>query len=138
MRLAALVFLALTIVAGCSPAQPRTSESLAQSDLIVTNIETAPVEYQLSYLDAGQLPRGNDVNAARIRYLLKVISDQTGDSVQHIADRTSASTTVLKKDYGKAVTNQRFLEGANEYVLARGPKLDYDSLSGLLIVGLGK
>ena len=58
-----------TIAFGCGKPAPRTPEELAKSDLYVTNIETAPIEYQLAFQDSGELPRGNDVNAARIRYL---------------------------------------------------------------------
>ena len=112
--------------------------SLSQSDLIIAEIESAPIEYQLAYLDNGQLPRGRDVNAARIRYLLKFLSEKTGDSNQHIADRTSAATDTLKRDFGREVTRQRFLEEANQYYEASRPQINYDSLAALLITTMSK
>jgi hypothetical protein len=111
---------------------------LAKSDLIVTDIQKAPVEYQLTYLDSGHLPRGNDVSAARIRFLLRSISATTGDSADQIADRTSRSTTVLREQYGKAITNLRFLEEANRYLESGAPKTNYNDLSTLQIILLGK
>lgn len=120
------------------PVKMPSASSLSQSDLIITEIKSAPIEYQLAYLDNGQLPRGRDVNAARIRYLLKSLSEKTGDSSQHIADRTSAATDTLKRDFGREVTRQRFLEEANEYYDASRPQINYDSLAALLITSLGK
>lgn len=116
----------------------QSTGNLAQSDLYITNVETAPVEYQLAYLDSGHLPRGNDLSAARIRYLLKYMEERTGDSQKHVADRTSASTSLLKQKYGRAVTNQRFLEEANAYFKAGGPKTNFDDLSGMLVITLGR
>jgi hypothetical protein len=120
------------------PVKTPSAPSLSQSDLIITEIKSAPVEYQLAYLDNGQLPRGRDVNAARIRYLLKSLSEKTGDSNQHIADRTSAATDTLKRDFGREVTRQRFLEEANKYYEASRPQINYDSLAALLITAMGK
>ena len=121
-----------------APKPPRTSESLASSDESVTDVETAPPEYQLAYIDAGALPRGNDVNAARIRYLLKSLSTVTGETPQGIADRTRGCTATLKRDYGKPISNQRFLEEANEYFKSGRPQTDYNSVSTMLIAGLGR
>lgn len=118
--------------------RPQTSESLSQSDLIITDIKAAPIEYQLAFLDSGHLPRGTDINAARIRYLLKELSEKTGDAPAQISDRTTRCTTVLKQDYGKAVTNQKFLEEANNYYKAGGPKMNYEALSTLLVMQMGK
>ena len=120
------------------PVKRPSAPSLSQSDLIITEIKSAPIEYQLAYLDNGQLPRGRDVNAARIRYLLKSLSEKTGDSNQHIADRTSAATDTLKRDFGREVTRQRFLEEANEYYDSSRPQINYDSLAALLITAMGK
>jgi len=121
------------------PVKTPSAASLSQSDLIITKIKSAPIEYQLAYLDNGQLPRGTDVNAARIRYLLKSLSEKTGDSNQHIADRTSAATDTLKRDFGREVTRQRFLEEANGYYYdASKPQINYDSLAALLITTMGK
>jgi len=114
-----------------------SAPSLSQSDVIIAGIKSAPIEYQIAYLDNGQFPRGNDANAARIRYLLKSLSEKTGDSNQHIADQTSAATDKLKRDFGREVTRQRFLEEANEYYEARRP-ISYDSLAALLIPAIGK
>jgi hypothetical protein len=112
-----------------------SAPSLSESDLIITDIKAAPIEYQLAYLDSGHLPRGTDVNAARIRYLLKTLAGKTGDSAQHIGERTYATTASLKREYGREITHQRFLEEANNY---NGPKMNYDSLSALLVAELGK
>lgn len=120
------------------PVKTPSAPSLSQSDLIVTEIKSAPIEYQLAYLDNGQLPRGRDVNAARIRYLLKSLSEKTGDSNQYIAERTSAATDTLKRDFGREVTRQRFLEAANKYYEASRPQINYDSLAALLITAMGK
>jgi hypothetical protein len=121
------------------PVKTPSAPSLSQSDLIITKIKSAPIEYQLAYLDNGQLPRGTDVNAARIRYLLKSLSEKTGDSNQHIADRTSAATDTLKRDFGREVTRQRFLEEANGYYYDPSkPQINYDSLAALLITTMGK
>lgn len=120
------------------PVKRPSAPSLSQSDLIINEIKSAPIEYQLAYLDTGHLPRGTDLNAARIRYLLKSLSEKTGDSDQHIAVVTSAATETLKRDYGREVTRQRFLEEANNYCEAGGPQINYDSLSALMIPVLGK
>ena len=135
---AAAACLILVTLLGCSSPRPLTPDELAKSDLIITEIKTAPVEYQLLYLDSGQLPRGTDVNAGRIRFLLKNLSQKTGDSPQQIADRTSTATSVLKEKYGKAVTHQRFLEEANDYFDAGGPKTNYNDLATLLTIIMGK
>jgi hypothetical protein len=134
MLLTGLSVLLLVALRAKTPSAP----SLSQSDLILTKIKTAPIEYQLAYVDTGQLPRGTDQNAARIRYLLKSLADKTGDSYQHIADKTSEATETLKRDYGREVTRQRFLEEANDYYKAGGHQVNYDSVSALLIVGMGK
>jgi len=134
ITLAGLMVFALMVLPAKTPSAP----SLSQSDLIITEIKSAPIEYQLAYLDNGQLPRGRDVNAARIRYLLKSLSEKTGDSNQHIADRTSAATDTLKRDFGREVTRQRFLEEANQYYEASRPQINYDSLAALLITAIGK
>ncbi len=132
-----IVVLMLFCVA-CSPAPQKTSEDLARSDLIVTDIANAPPEYQLAYLDQNQLPRGDDVHSARIRYLLKMVSEKTGEPQKQIADRTSRSTTLLKQDYGRAVSNEQFLENAKAYYDAGGPKTSYNDLSTLLLMQLAK
>lgn len=119
--------------AACS-SQPRTSESLAQSDLVVTDIRTAPVEYQLAYSDSSNLPRGNDADAARIRYFLNILTQKTGDSEKVIADMTARCTRLLKKDYGKVVSNQRFLEDADDYFAAGGKKVKFEELGSLLVM----
>ena len=120
------------------PVKTPSAPSLSQSDLIITEIKSAPIEYQLAYLDTGQLPRGTDRNAARIRYLLKSLAEKTGDSYQHIAEKTSEATETLKRDYGREGTRQRFLEEANNYYKAGGHQANYDSVSALLIVGMGQ
>ena len=94
-----------------STPQPQESDNtLARSDLYIEDIKNAPAEYQLAFLDSGQSVRGTDINAARIRYLLGFISQKTGDGKDHIADQTQRCTIVLKRNYGKAVTNLQFLE----------------------------
>jgi len=128
----------LVLMSKVLPVKTPSAPSLSQSDLIITEIKSAPIEYQLAYLDNGQLPRGRDVNAARIRYLLKSLSEKTGDSNQHIADRTSAATDTLKREFGREVTRQRFLEEANEYYGASRYQINYDSLAALLITAMGK
>jgi hypothetical protein len=120
------------------PVKTPSASSLSQSDLIITEIKSAPIEYRLAYLDNGQLPRGRDVNAARIRYLLKSLSAKTGDSIQYIADRTSAATDTLRRDFGREVTRQRFLEEANEYCDANRAQINYDSVAALLVTAMGK
>lgn len=120
------------------PVKRHSAPNLYQSDLIITEIKSAPIEYQLTYLDSGNLPRGTDLNAARIRYLLRTLSGKTGDTEQHIADSTSAATETLKHDYGREVTRQRFLEEANNYCKAGMPKTSYDSLLPLLVADMGK
>ena len=132
--LAGLIVFALKVLPAKTPSAP----SLSQSDLIFTEIKSAPIEYQLAYLDTGQLPRGTDRNAARIRYLLKSLAEKTGDSYQHIADKTSEATETLKRDYGRDVSRQRFLEEANNYYIAGAHQVNYDSVSALLIVAMGQ
>lgn len=134
IALVSLSFLTFVALRVRTPSAP----SLFQSDLIIADIKSAPIEYQLAYLDSGHLPRGTDLNAARIRYLLKSLAEKTGDSVQHIADRTCGATEMLKRDYGRELTRQRFLEEANNYFNTGGPQTNYDSLSGLLVAGMGK
>lgn len=118
--------------------QPSASESLEQSDLIITDMQAAPVEYQLAYLDSNHLPRGTDVHAARIRYLLRSLAQATGKTPAQISDRTTRCTTLLKRDYGKAVTNERFLEEANSYCMDRRLCSDFDQASALLVVVMGQ
>ena len=134
IALASLLFLTYVAI----PVRRASAPSLFESDLIITEIKSAPIEYRLAYLDTGQLPRGTDLNAARIRYLLKSLAEKTGDSYQHIADKTSNATETLKRDYGREVTRQRFLEEANNYYKAGGHQANYDSISALLIVGMGQ
>jgi hypothetical protein len=131
------IIIVVCALAGCSTA-PRSPESLARSDLIVTDIQNAPPEYQLVYLDSGHFPRGNDVNALRIRYLLKELSEHTGDSPVAIADRTQRTTSVLRTEYGREVTNQRFLEEAKSYFDANGPKTNFNDLATLLALTMGR
>lgn len=128
----------ILVVMGCASSTPKTSEELAQSDLIITDIQNAPVEYKLAYLDSGHLPRGTDASAARIRFLLNELSERTGDPQQGIADRTSQATAVLKSEYGKVVTHERFLEEAHAYYKTGGPKTSYNDLSTLLVLTLGR
>ena len=136
---AAILLLGLAVFASrVLPAKTPSAPNLSQSDLIITEIKSAPIEYQLAYLDTGQLPRGTDRNAARIRYLLKSLAEKTGDSYQHIADKTSEATETLKRDYGREVTRQRFLEETNNYYKAGGHQANYDSVSALLIVEMGQ
>jgi hypothetical protein len=120
------------------PVRRPSAPNLLESDLIITEIKSAPIEYQFAYHDTGLLPRGTDLNAARIRYLLKSLAEKTGDSYQHIADKTSEATETLKRDYGREVTRQQFLEEANNYYKVGGPQANYDSVSALLIAQLGK
>jgi len=134
ITLAGLMVFALMVLPAKTPSAP----SLSQSDLIITEIKSAPIEYQLAYLDTGQLPRGTDRNAARIRYLLKSLAEKTGDSYQHIAEKTSEATETLKRDYGRDVSRQQFLEEANKYYEANKLQINYDSLAGLLITAMGK
>ena len=134
IALASLLFLTYVAI----PVKRASAPSLFESDLIITEIKSAPIEYRLAYLDTGVLPRGTDLNAARIRYLLKSLAEKTGDSYQHIADKTSDATETLKRDYGREVTRQRFLEEANNYYKAGGHQANYDSVSVLLIVGMGQ
>jgi hypothetical protein len=134
IALASLLFLTYVAI----PVKRASAPSLFESDLIITEIKSAPIEYGLAYLDTGHLPRGTDLDAARIRYLLKSLAEKTGDSYQHIADKTSDATETLKRDYGREVTRQRFLEEANNYYKAGGPQANYDSISALIIVGMGQ
>jgi hypothetical protein len=138
-RLFAVIWLAglVVLMRVALPVKTPSAPSLSQSDLIITEIKSAPIEYLLAYLDNGQLPRGTDRSAARIRYLLKSLAEKTGDSYQHIADKTSDATETLKRDYGREVSRQRFLEEANNY-LAGPHQANYDSASALLIVEMGK
>ncbi len=112
--------------------------SVSQSTLIITDIKNAPIEYQLTYLDTEKLPRGDDIKAARIRFLLKTLAQKTGDTEQHIADRTGQSVSILKKDYGKEATNLKFLEEAHSYFASRGPKTNFDDLSILLVMAMSQ
>lgn len=131
-------FLVLSVLLGCETARQKTPEEISKSDLIVTEIESAPVEYKLAYLDNGHLPRGTDVHAARIRYLLLEVSNKTGDTPASIADQTTKVRSVLRESYGRDVTHERFLEEAKEYFAAGGPKLSYKDLSMLLTMGMSK
>jgi hypothetical protein len=128
----------LILVCVALPVKRPAAPSLLESGLIITDIKSAPLEYQIAYRDTGVLPRGTDLTAARIRYLLKSLAEKTGDSYQHIADKTSEATETLKRDYGREVTRQRFLEEANNYYKAGGHQGNYDSVSARLIVGMGK
>jgi hypothetical protein len=130
-------FPAATAPTAATP-EPETDNALARSDLYIEDIKSAPVEYQLAFLDAGEPVRGTDIHATRIRYLLGLISQKTGDGKDHIADQTHRCTVVLKQNYGKAVTNLQFLEEMNNYFLAGGPKGKYDELSLMLVMTLGK
>jgi hypothetical protein len=101
----------------------------------VTNLQSAPPEYQLLYLDSGHLPQGNDPAAARIRALLREVSESTKDDEKHIADRTSRTVTVLNQD-GIPITNEEFLGEAKAYFSANGPQISFDDLSTTLALGL--
>lgn len=125
-----------TTTPGSITAEP--DNPLARSDLYVADLKNAPIEYKLNFLDTGEPMRGNDVNAARIRYLLGFVSQRTGDNKGHIADQTARCTVVLKQKYGKSVTNLRFLEEVNSYFLAGGPKDNYSDLSVMMVITLGK
>lgn len=107
MKICAVLLLILT---GCAAPRVLTPAELANSDAVITEIQKAPVEYQLAYLDSGRLPRGNNVNAARIRFLLKSVSEKTSDSRQAVADRTSAAVALSKKNMGKRLLTRRFLK----------------------------
>lgn len=111
----------------------KTSDELVKSDLIITDIENAPLEYRIVFLDSGHFPRGNDVGAARIRYLLKSISEKTGDSSKTIADTASRASQLLKKDYGKNVTIQAFLEQANRAFESGTPKASITEVAPILV-----
>jgi hypothetical protein len=95
-----------------------------------------PTPEDVSYAaELALLDKGDAADAARIRHLLKSLSEQTGDSQAHIADRTARCTVVLRED-GKVVTNLRFLEEASDYFKAGGPKMGFDDLSTALIITL--
>ena len=119
----------------------KTSEELAKSDRIVTDIKNAPIEYQLAFLDSGHFPKGNDINAARIRYLLKAISAKTRDSAETIGDTAQRANAVLKADYGRIVTIQSFLEQANHVYDSRAFESGAQNGSGIkdlapILIGL--
>jgi hypothetical protein len=133
MKSVSAVFI-LCILVSCGSA-PQTSQDLARSDALVTNLKSAPPEYQLLYLDSGHLPRGNDPAAARIRALLREVSGRTKDDERHIADRTSRAVTVLNQD-GIPITNEEFLGEAKAYFTANGPQITFDDLSSTLALGL--
>jgi len=78
---------------------PREAATTPQSES-----DTATYANQLALLD-----RSGSSGAGRIERLLRTVAQRTGDSEAHIADRTARSTLVLKQDYGKEVTNERFL-----------------------------
>lgn len=109
---------------------PRATET-AQPKSTTPEPTAEPFAQQLATLD-------NSGSAEKIRALLKKLARETGDSQGDIADRTARCTLVLKQDYGKVVTNQRFLEEAQAYFDGRGPKTNYRDLSGMLVIGLSK
>ena len=116
----------------------KTSEELANSVLIITDIENAPIEYGIVFLDSGHLPRGNDINAARIRFLLKAIGEKSGDSSKMIADTASRATGVIKSQYGRNVTIQKFLEQAYQVLESGGKRDSITALAPILIMLMGR
>lgn len=133
MRAVILIVVVLLFCGGACTTANRSPSNLAESDLVITDIKKAPIEYQLAYLDSGHLPRGNDISATRIRYLLSTISDTTGDSMREIADRTVGCTDVIRRKYGREVKNEEFLEEAKEFVLT-APKTKYSDAASFLVL----
>ena len=129
----ALLAVCLLSIQGCDPPHSQTSEELATSEAHVTDLVNAPVEYGIACLDSGEIPKGNDINAARIRFLLKAISEKSGDSSQTIADQASRATQVLKKNFGKVVTIRAFLEQVHDYFETGAPKGRVAEITPILI-----
>lgn len=125
---------------GSITSEPEPDNPLAHSDLYLTTteIKNGPLEYKLAFLDGSEPIKGNDINAARIRYLLNNIARSSGDGPGQIADQTARATVVLKSRYGKAVTNRQFLEEANDYYSGGGPKEKYYKVSVMLIMAMGR
>lgn len=123
---------------GATTSSQSTPEAVPQSDLFITDIKSAPIEYTVVFLDTGQFPRGNDIKAARIRFLLKAIGAKTGDSSKTIADTASRATDVIKADYGRIVTIQNFLEQAYQYYETGAPRESITALAPILVTLLGR
>lgn len=123
-----VLFIWLAFVTACATSNHNTAVSPAKQS----------IEYKLAYLDSlkdGKLLRDDDVRINRIRYLLENIAQKSGDSKEHIADRTAQVTTFLHEKYGKDVTNAEFLEQANSFYTT-APKTSYDNASNLLVITL--
>lgn len=113
------------------PVEPRTN---AQPRYDPSNPAKNPVEYQLAYLDSNGYVAADDPKIRRILSLLESISKKTGDTKEHIADRTGRATSVALQKYGKVITNLQFLEEAKTLVQQSSVKMNYDDASALLLL----
>jgi hypothetical protein len=94
-----------------------------------------PPENRLAYLDAQNEGRqiGDDhPTVDRIKELLEIISEQTGEDYQEIAEQTIACTELAREKHGKIITNLRLLEEAST-LLEASPGTSYRDAAELVM-----
>jgi hypothetical protein len=113
-----------------SPAIKRTPVRRAQKQ---ANNESP--EQRLAYLDAsieGQQVGEDNPSIERIRSLLESVSEQTGESLEDIAEQTAACTKAAREDHNKVITNLNLLEEAS-LLLDTSPGMSYREAADLII-----
>lgn len=92
-------------------------------------------EQRLAYLDAsieGQQVGEDHPTIERIRSLLESISEQTGESIEEIAEQTAACTQAAREDHNKVITNLNLLEEAS-LLLDTSPGMSYREAADLIV-----
>ena len=132
-RFTCLIFLlvALLCLSGCDD----SSNSRTSSD----SPANKSLEYKIAYIDSVKSDsslKDDDARINRIRYLLESISQQTGDTKEHIGDVTVGATKTIHDQYGKDISNAEFLEQARDFVenMPKKTKLDYAHAATLLVL----
>lgn len=128
LTLALTAILCLALTSGCAVSHP-SSESVSSP-----TPERPSLEYMLASIDAGYRVTENTIEVKRFRYLLKDLSELTGESQYDIADQTVKSTNHARESYGKEIKNLAMMERAHDFYKETRSKEKYNLVLAAIVI----
>ncbi|MES9873147.1 MAG: hypothetical protein ABW146_08550 [Candidatus Sedimenticola sp. 6PFRAG7] len=110
----------------------------SDSDPSSTSTADQSIEYKLATINADGMVNENDVTVNRFRYLLKSISERTGDTPERIADLTVFTQNKLRDEFGKEIGLLELMEGGNKALSGNNVSVTYKEIMAMMIVMLSQ
>jgi hypothetical protein len=92
------------------------------------------LEYVLASLDEGYQVTEDTIRVKRYRYLLKDLSERTGETEYEIANHTVQAVNHSRESYGKEFKIMDLMERAHDFYKATGSKEKYSYFLAAIII----